>query len=174
MKTFFIALRATIFGAGFILLWGWVALSLHDRYDTALGFALPAWTRILGITAITAGGILALACVATFVTRGQGTPAPFDPPRKFVVAGPANAHTQTIIGENVQCFDVVTCHSGHDRVGAAGVVANHAAQSALGVSGRVRAEGEMILFGCQTQSIKDQTGLDATRVRPSTIIPWTR
>ena len=88
MKTFFIALRATIFGAGFILLWGWVALSLHDRYDTALGFALPAWTRILGITAITAGGILALACVAAFVTRGQGTPAPFDPPRKLVAAGP--------------------------------------------------------------------------------------
>ena len=70
MKTFFIALRATIFGAGFILLWGWVALSLHDRYDTTLGFALPAWTRILGITLMTAGGILAFAYIATFVTRG--------------------------------------------------------------------------------------------------------
>src|SRR6267154_3718582 len=88
MKTLLIALRATIFGTGFILLWGWVALSLHRRYDTTLGLALPAWTRILGITLITTGGILALACVATFVTRGQGTPAPFDPPRKFVVAGP--------------------------------------------------------------------------------------
>ena len=88
MKTFFIALRSTIFGAGFILLWGWVALTLHHRYDTALAFALPAWTRILGIVLITAGGIIGLACVATFVTRGQGTPAPFDPPRKFVAAGP--------------------------------------------------------------------------------------
>src|SRR5260221_10188676 len=88
MKTLLIALRATIFGTGFILLWGWVALSLHRRYDTTLGFALPGWTRILGITLMTAGGILALACVATFVTRGQGTPAPFDPPRKFVAAGP--------------------------------------------------------------------------------------
>src|SRR5882724_729799 len=88
MKTLFIALRATIFGAGFIFLWGWVALTLRDRYDTTLGFALPAWTRILGITLITAGGIIGLACVATFVTRGQGTPAPFDPPRKFVAAGP--------------------------------------------------------------------------------------
>ena len=88
MKTLFIALRATIFGAGFILLWGWVALNLHHRYDTTLAFALPAWTRILGIALITAGGIIGLACVATFVIRGQGTPAPFDPPRKFVAAGP--------------------------------------------------------------------------------------
>jgi len=35
-----------------------------------------------------AGGILALACIATFVTKGEGTPAPFDPPRKFVAVGP--------------------------------------------------------------------------------------
>jgi protein-S-isoprenylcysteine O-methyltransferase Ste14 len=35
-----------------------------------------------------AGGTLAFACVATFVNRGEGTPAPFDPPRKFVAAGP--------------------------------------------------------------------------------------
>ena len=35
-----------------------------------------------------AGGTLAFACIATFVTRGEGTPAPMDPPRKFVAAGP--------------------------------------------------------------------------------------
>ena len=40
MKTLFIALRAAIFGAGFILLWGWVAVSLHDRCDATLGFTL--------------------------------------------------------------------------------------------------------------------------------------
>ena len=40
------------------------------------------------IVGTSTGGIIALACVATFVTRGQGTPAPFDPPRKFVAAGP--------------------------------------------------------------------------------------
>ena len=88
MKTLFIALRATIFATGFIFLWGWVALSLHDRYDTTLGFALSGWTRALGIAVMAAGGTLAFTCVATFVTRGEGTPAPFDPPRKFVAAGP--------------------------------------------------------------------------------------
>jgi protein-S-isoprenylcysteine O-methyltransferase Ste14 len=88
MKTLFIALRAAIFGAGFIFLWGWVALSLHHRYNVTLGVALFNWTRPLGIAAMVAGGALAFACVATFVTRGEGTPAPFDPPRKFVAAGP--------------------------------------------------------------------------------------
>jgi protein-S-isoprenylcysteine O-methyltransferase Ste14 len=88
MKTLFIALRAAIFGTGFIFLWGWVAVSLHGRYDAALGFALAGWTHALGIGLMTVGGILAFACVATFVTRGQGTPAPFDPPRKFVATGP--------------------------------------------------------------------------------------
>jgi protein-S-isoprenylcysteine O-methyltransferase Ste14 len=88
MKTLFVALRAAMFGAGFIFLWGWVAVSLHDRYDATLGFALGGWARALGIALMVAGGIVALACVATFVTRGEGTPAPFDPPRKFVAAGP--------------------------------------------------------------------------------------
>src|SRR5690348_12302062 len=90
MKTLFIALRAAIFATGFIFLWRWVALSLHDRYDATLGFALSGWTRTAGIALIVAGGILALACVATFVARGEGTPAPFDPPRKFVAVAPYN------------------------------------------------------------------------------------
>jgi protein-S-isoprenylcysteine O-methyltransferase Ste14 len=34
------------------------------------------------------GGALALACGATFVVVGRGTPAPFDPPREFVPVGP--------------------------------------------------------------------------------------
>lgn len=88
MKTLFIALRSAVFGAGFVLLWGWVAWSLHRRYDSTLGFALPEWTSALGIALLAAGGTLALACITTFVTRGEGTPAPFDPPRKFVAAGP--------------------------------------------------------------------------------------
>ena len=88
MKTFFIALRAATFGTGFIFLWGWVALSLHHRYDITLGIALSDWTRTLGIALIASGGTLAFACVTTFVIGGEGPPAPFDPPRKFVAAGP--------------------------------------------------------------------------------------
>ena len=88
MKTLFVALRAAFFSAGFVVVWGWVALSLHRRYDTSLGFALPGWTSALGIALMAAGGTLAFACITTFVSRGGGTPAPMDPPRKFVAAGP--------------------------------------------------------------------------------------
>ena len=65
MKTLFIALRAGIFGTGFILLWGWVALSLHHRYDTTLDFALTGWTRVLGIALMAAGGTLAKSRVVS-------------------------------------------------------------------------------------------------------------
>jgi protein-S-isoprenylcysteine O-methyltransferase Ste14 len=88
VKMLFNAVRAAIFGAAFIFLWGWVALGVHSRYDETLGFALAGWTRGLGVVVMAVGGVLAFACVATFVTRGEGTPAPFDPPRKFVAAGP--------------------------------------------------------------------------------------
>jgi protein-S-isoprenylcysteine O-methyltransferase Ste14 len=88
MKTLFIALRALLFSAGFIFLWGWVALTLHHRYESTLGFAFPGWTPALGIVFVAVGGTLAFACIATFVIRGEGTPAPMDPPRKFVAAGP--------------------------------------------------------------------------------------
>jgi protein-S-isoprenylcysteine O-methyltransferase Ste14 len=88
VKTLFIALRTAIFGTGFIFLWGWVALSLHHRYDITLGSALSDGVRMLGIALMASGGTLAFACVATFVSRGEGTPAPFDPPRNFVAVGP--------------------------------------------------------------------------------------
>ena len=41
-----------------------------------------------GIVAGVAGGALALWCILTFALVGQGTPAPFDPPRKLVDQGP--------------------------------------------------------------------------------------
>ena len=34
------------------------------------------------------GAAVAISCVAVFVARGRGTPAPFDPPREFVAQGP--------------------------------------------------------------------------------------
>lgn len=88
MKTLLVALRSAVFSTSFIFFWGWIAWSLHRRYHTALAFSVPARTHPLGIVLLAAGGTLALACITTFFTRGEGTPAPFDPPRKFVAAGP--------------------------------------------------------------------------------------
>jgi protein-S-isoprenylcysteine O-methyltransferase Ste14 len=70
-----------------VWLWTWVALQVRS-YDAKLTVTLPLWLRPVGFVLAAAGALLAGACIATFVTRGRGTPAPFDPPREFVVSGP--------------------------------------------------------------------------------------
>jgi hypothetical protein len=45
MKTLFIALRAAIFGSGFIFLWGWVALGLHIGITEGGGTRLHFFSR---------------------------------------------------------------------------------------------------------------------------------
>jgi protein-S-isoprenylcysteine O-methyltransferase Ste14 len=82
-----ITLRAALYATGFFLLWGWVALQAH-RLDPQLGFGLPSWARVPGIILMIVGAAIALTCAATFVIRGRGTPAPFDPPTQFVAVGP--------------------------------------------------------------------------------------
>jgi protein-S-isoprenylcysteine O-methyltransferase Ste14 len=88
MKTLFIAIRATFFAIGFAVLWAWVGLSVRERYDPGLHVVFPDWTGAVGIVLMVLGGFIAITCIVTFVTCGEGTPAPFDPPRKFVAAGP--------------------------------------------------------------------------------------
>jgi protein-S-isoprenylcysteine O-methyltransferase Ste14 len=44
--------------------------------------------QVIGIAVAILGLALAIACVLTFAFIGRGTPAPFDPPRALVVAGP--------------------------------------------------------------------------------------
>ncbi|MDJ0722527.1 MAG: isoprenylcysteine carboxylmethyltransferase family protein [Desulfobacterales bacterium] len=55
-------------------------------------FAEPTLAGIFffwaGMACATVGVALAAWCTALFLRRGRGTPAPWDPPRVFVVAGP--------------------------------------------------------------------------------------
>ncbi|MGH7718906.1 MAG: methyltransferase family protein [Gemmatimonadaceae bacterium] len=44
--------------------------------------------RYVGPPLIALGVILMVWCWGAFAVRGRGTPAPFDPPRRLVVAGP--------------------------------------------------------------------------------------
>ncbi len=87
MKTLFIALRAALYGAVFVLLWGWLAVSARV-YDRRFPVSVPPSTAPLGFVAMGLGALLALSCVTTFVLCGRGTAAPFDPPRVFVASGP--------------------------------------------------------------------------------------
>jgi protein-S-isoprenylcysteine O-methyltransferase Ste14 len=87
MGTAFIAIRAAVYATAFFLLWGGLAWWAHLENDR-LGVWLPGWTAGPGIALMVIGAGLVLASLATFVVRGRGTPAPFDPPRLFVASGP--------------------------------------------------------------------------------------
>ncbi len=89
MRQLFVMVRALAYATGFVSLWGWLVLQAA-RLDRAAGRALPAIAGLpeVGMTLAVAGGLLALTCVVLFVARGEGTPAPFDAPRRFVAVGP--------------------------------------------------------------------------------------
>jgi protein-S-isoprenylcysteine O-methyltransferase Ste14 len=87
MTLIFVALRSVLFAGAFLWLWTWVALLLRP-FDDVLGGPLPAWSRVVGLFALAFGGLVAAWCVAAFVVRGRGTPAPFDAPRRLVAWGP--------------------------------------------------------------------------------------
>jgi protein-S-isoprenylcysteine O-methyltransferase Ste14 len=83
----FTVLRGAIYSAVFVWFWSGIAVAVR-RYDSKIPFSLPPWLRPFGFVLAAAGAALAAACIVTFVTRGRGTPAPFDPPREFVAVGP--------------------------------------------------------------------------------------
>ncbi|HEY0987381.1 MAG TPA: isoprenylcysteine carboxylmethyltransferase family protein [Kofleriaceae bacterium] len=83
----FTLLRGLIYSAAFIWLWTAIAMGVR-RYDDRLPVGVPPWLGPVGLALAVAGASLAATCIATFIFRGRGTPAPFDPPREFVATGP--------------------------------------------------------------------------------------
>lgn len=79
--------RTVIYMTGFVLLWGWLALTVR-RFDATLGVVHWGPATTLGLALMLVGAGLALLCGVVFAVRGTGTPALFDPPREFVAAGP--------------------------------------------------------------------------------------
>lgn len=77
-------LAFTILVPGFVV--GWVPLHWFEKY--------PVWPVVWRWPQYAAGGLgllgatVFLASQWLFATRGQGTPLPFDPPKKFVRRGP--------------------------------------------------------------------------------------
>ena len=86
-KAAFSVLRGIIVATFFTLLLCGLALEVR-RLDPLLGFIPPQWLCPAGWFLALAGGLLAAYCVVIFGLRGQGTPAPIDPPKIFVVTGP--------------------------------------------------------------------------------------
>src|SRR5881396_4098703 len=80
--------RALTYAALFI---GFFLVFVPQRILHATGIVRPPWigpAQMAGLELVALGGGLAVWCVMTFAFIGKGTPAPFDPPRKLVIAGP--------------------------------------------------------------------------------------
>src|SRR3989440_966444 len=89
------------------------------------------------------------------------SPSPFDDALEFFVAGLAHSQAETIVCENVQLFNVIDRLPGHYRMGAARVVTDHAAKSAVLVSGRVWSKGQVVAFCFVAQVIENSPRLHA-------------
>lgn len=84
----FVLIRAAAYASVFI---GLLLIYVPAQFLSWSGIERPAdidVQQVAGMVIGTAGGIIALWCVFTFVFVGRGTPAPFDPPRKLVINGP--------------------------------------------------------------------------------------
>jgi protein-S-isoprenylcysteine O-methyltransferase Ste14 len=80
--------RALTYATLFI---GLLLVFVPDRILTQAGIVRPAEIgpiQIIGMLVLLGGAALAIASILTFAFIGKGTPAPFDPPRKLVIAGP--------------------------------------------------------------------------------------
>jgi len=84
----FLLMRAITYASLFI---GLVLVFLPSRLLSLAGIVQPEFTglpQVAGMVTAAVGAALVLWCVTSFIRVGQGTPAPFDPPRRLVVTGP--------------------------------------------------------------------------------------
>jgi len=80
--------RSIVYGALFISA---VLVFIPEQILMVAGITRPTEIGPLngaGLVLVVLGGGLAIWCILTFALVGKGTPAPFDPPRKLVAAGP--------------------------------------------------------------------------------------
>ena len=83
----FTVIRSVVYAAAFFATFVWIG-AWARTFDARLPFVPPAWLRPAGVVLAFAGALVVAACVGTFATLGRGTPAPFDPPTRFVATGP--------------------------------------------------------------------------------------
>ena len=79
---------------------------------------------------------------------------------EFIIAGRADPEAFAVVGQHFERFDVLQGLAGHDGVRTAGVVGDHAAQTAATVRGRVGREGQAVLLGGVAEAVADHARLD--------------
>jgi protein-S-isoprenylcysteine O-methyltransferase Ste14 len=87
MKALWLVLKTLLYGGGFLVLFaGWLPLRVFERHPRWTGdWAAP---QLAGAALFALGAAVILISAWALINRGRGTPAPFDPPVKFVRRGP--------------------------------------------------------------------------------------
>ncbi len=75
--------------------------------------------------------------------------------------GCADGHAGAVVEQQVERLDVVDGLAAHQRMNAAGVIADHAAEGAAAVRGGVGSEGQLKLFRRLAYTVEHDAGLDA-------------
>ena len=103
-----------------------------------------------------------------FIAKGAqpcvnfAAPASFADDRlEFGIGGRADGHLRAVVDEDSQMLDVVHRFSAEQGMRAAGIIADHSANGAAVVGGRVGREGEFVGFGGIAQRIENDAWLNA-------------
>ena len=78
----FTIVRSAFFATLFIALWTWFV----PRWIAGPEALTLRWSAV-AIAFILPGALIMLECIWDFAWTGRGTPAPWDPPRRLVIAG---------------------------------------------------------------------------------------
>jgi len=87
MSRLWIAVRSIIYASLFLAAWGGIALECR-ALDKHIPLRVPGGLVVPGVLLGLAGATLSLSTIVLFIFQGRGTPAVFDPPRRFVPQGP--------------------------------------------------------------------------------------
>jgi protein-S-isoprenylcysteine O-methyltransferase Ste14 len=100
------------------------AVALEGTGTTIARIDGPPWLLSIAVQLIAIPAILGLAAVQEFVTRGNGTPVPFDPPKTLVTTGPYAYVTNPMQLSAIVCLMAVAVAVGSIWVAIAAVVAH--------------------------------------------------
>ncbi len=99
IKVFFIAPFNIMIVLPGLILW----FSRQTGFLASLNWRFDLFWGILGAGLISVGIVIAWSCVSLFADYGDGTPAPWDPPKRLVVRG-MYRHVRNPLVEGVFCI----------------------------------------------------------------------
>jgi len=81
------AMQVVLSGMLFLFLMPEVVFALKPGVGWAPLFSMPRWELQIGVQVILLVAVFGVSAVQEFVQRGEGTPIPYDPPKRLVTSG---------------------------------------------------------------------------------------